>query len=86
MSRTTNTEFLRRLMEYSRVGAMSQLFIMDALQKQAEGVAATPLEDLRAAFGENPFISPEAWHMAAVEIAEAFKQRTRYQSEKGGQL
>lgn len=60
---------------------MAQLFILDAIEKHAVRIATTPLHEVQAAFGENPFISPEAWHAAATEIAEAFAQR-----QKGGLL
>lgn len=78
--RLTNTAFVTRLMDYSRNGAMAQLFILDAIQKHADRVAAIPLDELRRSFGDNAFISPEAWHSTAAEIAAAFAAR-----EKGGQ-
>lgn len=75
--RTSNTEFMAELMDFSRTGAMAQLFIMDAVQKHAERVASTPIADLRTAFGSHGLISPEAWQAAAAEIAEAFADRLK---------
>lgn len=70
----TNVQIVERLMTFSKFGAMSQLFIMDAIEKQAKKVANVSLEELKEAFGENPFISPEAWHGVAKEIVQRLEE------------
>ena len=72
--RKTNVEFLTEIMEFSRNGAMMQMFIMNALTKAADEVADMPIEELRKAFGEVSFVNPDAWHATAVELkAEMIK-------------
>lgn len=63
--RKTNVEVVTDLMEFSRYGAVAQLFVMDALSKQAKLVAHAPDE---AFAGMKGFISPVAWQGAAREI------------------
>lgn len=53
-------------MRFSNFGALSQLFIIDAIQKHAERVGAAP------AIPDSPMISGEAWKGVAREIAERF--------------
>jgi hypothetical protein len=61
----TNTEFVTELMEFSRFGALSQMFIIDAIQRHADSVAAADPEALA-----NPFVNEHAWIGVAKEIKE----------------
>lgn len=70
--RKTNIEKLTDMMQFSRVGPLSQLFVIDAITKFAAQVANTPLEQLRAEFGEDHLIAPEAWQAAAREVLDTF--------------
>jgi hypothetical protein len=67
--RLTNVELVTNIMEFSKYGALSQLFVMDALQKLANAVAKSKPED----YGANPFVHPQAWIGVAKEIAEKLK-------------
>jgi hypothetical protein len=71
--RQTNVQFLTQLMEYSNFGAMSQVFIMDAIQKHAKHVSSIPLDDLRKQFGES-MVSADSWHGVAIEIKDKFEE------------
>ncbi len=67
----TNAELVSDLMNYSPVGVVSQLFIMDAIGKYANKVASMSLEELTALFEQNgaiALIEPLAWHRAAIDI------------------
>jgi hypothetical protein len=69
----TNTELIVEMMEYSNFGALSQLFIMEAIRKEAERVAATKPEqyDVEKWF----MISVPAWIGVAKEISKRIKTR-----------
>jgi len=60
--RKTNTEFVEHLMEFSRNGALMQLFILTAIEKYAQQVAASDLKAM-----EGGMISPQAWKACGVE-------------------
>jgi predicted small secreted protein len=77
MARETNEEMLVRLMNFSKTGVVMQIFIMDSLMKMAKAVAEKPLEEVREAFGPNHFIRPDAWHAAATELNNEFKERVK---------
>lgn len=62
--RKTNEQIVREIMNYSSYGALSQLFVMDALIKHADKVSAAD----PASIGSNGLISPEAWIGVAKEI------------------
>lgn len=62
----TNVETVKNLMEFSKYGPLAQLFVMDALVKQAERVAESTPED----YPENSMVNPEAWIGVAKEILE----------------
>ena len=69
----TNVQLVTQIMNVSKFGAMSQIFIIDAILKQAEAVARMPLEDLKAAMANNGMVSAQAWHGVATEIADKMK-------------
>lgn len=62
----TNVEVLTEIMEFSRCGALAQLFIMDAVSRHAERVAAASVDELKGM--EGGLISPAAWQATAAEI------------------
>jgi len=67
----TNIEKITGIMEYSKFGALAQMFVMDAVSKFANLVANTPIEELESM--RNGLISPEGWRGVAVEIAEKLR-------------
>ena len=71
----TNVEFVTWLMEYSKYGALVQLFILDAIERRAADIADLDVADLAEVFGENSFVNPVAWHGVATEINDKFKAR-----------
>lgn len=71
----TNTEFLSDIMEFSPHGALMQVLILNLLQKASKELAETPVQEIRDAFGENHFISPDAWHGAAVDLHKSLSER-----------
>jgi hypothetical protein len=68
----TNVQIVRDLMEFSKFGALSQMFIIDAITKQAALVAKSRPSDYPA----GGFVEPTAWIGVAKEIearmAEAY--------------
>ena len=71
----TNEAFVRHMMTFSDFGALSQIFILDAIAKQADAVAAMTPEAVEHAFGPLPFVSPTAWRGVAIEIKNRFDTR-----------
>ncbi len=65
----TNIEKVKDMMQFSEYGALAQMFVMDALHKQAKIVAESKLED----YPENCFVNPESWIGVAKEIQEKLK-------------
>lgn len=63
----SNTEFITELMDYSYYGALTQVFIIEAIRRYAEIIVAQP----KPAEHGNGVISVIAWH----EIAEEIKTR-----------
>ena len=70
--RQTNVEFVTELMEFSRFGAMAQLFVMQALDEFSHAVAVAPPETFR---DTAHFINPELWQGVAREITQKIDQR-----------
>jgi hypothetical protein len=68
--RETNEELVRRLMTYSRFGALSQVFIMEAIARYAEQCATAKPE-----LFDGPLLNGAAWVGVAKEIDHAFKMR-----------
>lgn len=66
----TNVEFLTELMEHH---PMIQMFVVDAVTKQAEKVAALTDEEVAELDKESPMVNMKAWHTTAHNIREAFK-------------
>lgn len=67
----TNVQFVKDLMDFSQNGALTQMFVMDAIGKLADAVAAAPPI-------EHALIDGVAWKRTAQEIqaklAEHFAQ------------
>lgn len=68
--RATNVEAITEIMEFSRYGALAQLFIIDALSKQARCVADAPPESFQGEGWQGSMISGTAWQAVAREIAD----------------
>lgn len=62
-STKTNVQVLTDLMQFSRHGALAQVFIIDAIQKHANRVAVADPAQV-----DSPMISGEAWVGVANEI------------------
>lgn len=69
----TNTELVVEMMEYSNFGALSQLFIMEAIRKEADRIAATKPEQYDKEQWD--YISVEVWIAVANEISKKIKNR-----------
>ena len=67
-NRKTNVEAVVDLMEFSRYGAVAQLFVVDALGKQAKRVADAAPEAFAGM--NNGFINQAAWQGVAREIVQ----------------
>ena len=61
----TNVEFIVDLMKFSSSGALAQIFVIDAVMKHADAVAALDPEAI-----DNPLISGYAWVRCAQEIRD----------------
>jgi len=61
----TNIEKVTHLMTYSSYGALSQMFVMEALHKWSDIISRASTKDV-----DNGFINPEAWIGVAKEIRE----------------
>lgn len=61
--RLDNIEFITELMTFSNYGALSQIFIIDAVIKHAEAVAKAKPEDV-----DSPMVAGAAWVGVAKEI------------------
>lgn len=70
--RMTNIEFVTDLMEYSKYGAMAQLFVIEALRQYSATVANASPEQ----FEEwNGLVNPQVWQDVAREIAQKIENR-----------
>lgn len=63
MARRTNVQWVKHAMEYSKFGALSQAFIMEAIGRYANQIA-----ELDPARLDSALISGEAWVGVAKEI------------------
>jgi len=73
MNRQTNIEFISHIMDYSKSGAMMQLFIMHAIEAQSDRVVADRkkvIENMK-----DGFISGEAWVECAKELQDLLDDR-----------
>lgn len=83
--RKTNIEIVVDLMKFSEYGAMSQLFIIDAITKHTNMVAELDPEQLEKS-GKWELVNPKAWVGVAKEIKrrmeEAYGENDRYEIQK----
>ncbi|WP_316196646.1 hypothetical protein [Bradyrhizobium sp. SZCCHNS3053] len=68
--RTDNVTFVKELMNFSKFGALSEIFVIDALAKWSEIIANSDPAKL-----ETPMISGEAWIGVAKEIKAKLDER-----------
>ncbi len=59
----TNEQFIVRMMNFARSGPLMQMFIIDALMKQARAVAQSDMKD-----DGKGLINLDAWKRCAVEL------------------
>lgn len=69
----TNDEFVDDLMTFSPTGAMSQIFILEAIRKYAEQIEQR--EDYVREEMKDGFIHPDAWIKTAKHINTKFNER-----------
>jgi hypothetical protein len=69
-SHQTNVEFITDLMEHSRHGALTQAFVIHAIDQYSRRVAAALPEDV-----DTGLVSGHAWHGCAVEVRAKLAQR-----------
>lgn len=67
----TNLDLITEIMTFSRYGALSQAFVIDALTKHANRVAEATAEELAPM--QNGLVSAEAWQGVAIEIKTALE-------------
>lgn len=68
----TNVQFVKRLMEQSRHGALMQAFVIEALSRYAKQCA-----DADPKVFDSPMMHGEAWHGCAVEARDALNAHLR---------
>lgn len=66
MPKITNTQLIEKFMEYSDYGALSQVFVMEALDRYAKEVRETDETE----WPENHIINFHAWQGCAAEFQE----------------
>ena len=67
MKRHTNKQLVTNLMDHSSAGALSQVFVLQALESYSAQVLAASNDELG---GDRAFINPEAWKVCARETLE----------------
>jgi len=68
--RETNIEFITRIMDFSKNGAMMQMFIIEAIANYSEGI-----KDADLSSWEGDFICPHSWRACSAEILEELEER-----------
>lgn len=71
--RLDNVEFVTEMMEHSKFGPLAQAFVIEAISRYAEQVAASKPEN----YGQTSFFSPESWIGVGKEIAEKMDARIK---------
>lgn len=67
----TNVALVTRLMEFSPTGALSQMFIIEAIDRYAKQIAKANLDQ----WPENHIINPVAWKRTAEFIKAELEKR-----------
>lgn len=65
----TNEEFVRRLMNGGPAGPLTQLFVIDALDKWSKTVSEAPVEKL-----DSPLINGAAWKATAKYVQDEIQK------------
>lgn len=73
MKQKNNVEFVKELMEFSKFGTLSQIFIIEAILRYANEIVENQ-EKVKKEMHRH-FIHPDAWIGAASEIKEKFEKR-----------
>ncbi|WP_439357888.1 hypothetical protein [Bradyrhizobium sp. DASA03007] len=66
----TNVQFVTDLMEFSRYGALAQVFVIDALDKWSKKIS-----EVDPAQVDSAMINGEAWVGVAKEIQQKIEER-----------
>lgn len=64
----TNERFVKNIMTFSAYGALSQAFVIEAIRRYAEEVAASKPEQ----YPEHGLVHPESWIGVGREIMEKY--------------
>lgn len=64
----TNVELVKEMMEFSPYGAMSQMFIIDAITKHAEAAATLTDEEVKQMQDRNNMICMTTWRNVGKDI------------------
>ena len=70
VSQMDNVEFVTHMMNYSRHGALAQIFILDALEKWSAIIAKADPAEL-----DTPMLNGAAWVSVAKEIQDKLAKR-----------
>lgn len=71
----TNVEFLTRVMEFSRSGALMQGFILQAIEQYANAVKNAPIVEPKEEEGFINFAPhPVVWRDCAIELLQEIEQ------------
>lgn len=68
-SNMTNQEVVAHIMTHSRFGALSEMFVIEAIRSYSDTVASAP------SVQGNAFIDGEAWQGFAKEIKETMDEK-----------
>ena len=69
--RKTNEQLIKHIINCSKFGTMSQLFIMEAIGRYANSVSESKPSD----YPKNCIVNPETWIDVAKEIKEKMDKR-----------
>lgn len=71
--RLNNVEFVTEMMEFSQFGALTQAFIIEAIDRYSKQVAASTPDQ----YPPNDFFSPEVWIGIGKEIQQKLSARNK---------
>lgn len=70
MKQKTNKQLVKKIMDTSQYGKLSEMFVMQALHSYSKAIIASNADEYK-----NSFINPEAWLGVAKEISEQLNNR-----------
>ena len=76
----TNTQFLNRMMDYSRFGAMTQLVVLHAIRYYCEVILKDP-EAVLCSMEDHP-ISGDAWVGAVKELSRELNAHFEHKTDR----